>query len=399
MTINPYKNYRQIMTPANIVTTVRIALVPIFVVVFLAPWPSWVPGLAIQETLEFLKPWVAAALFALLAFTDSVDGYLARSRNEVTTLGKFLDPLADKILVTAALLALVELNELPAWVVLVIITREFLVSGLRMVVSAEGHVIAASLLGKAKTVVQVIAIILFIVKTNHELIAYMGSSYSILYFGAWAVMITALLLTLLSMADYFYKASKVLALPIKEGERAVVQIDDNSLADEIIALALPLGLKIGSAESCTGGLVAKSMTDIPGASEVFNGGIVSYSNDIKRDRLGVDPEVLRTYGAVSEQTAIGMAKGALDALEVDLSVSTTGVAGPKGGSEEKPVGTVWIGLAFKDAKNDGAIEASAQCFQFGGNRGQIRIQATDEALNALYGRLEGEGNQAGQPHL
>ncbi len=382
------ESYKQILTPANIVTTIRIALVPIFVVVFLAPWPYWFPDLAMQDTLEFFKPWIAAAVFALLAFTDSVDGYLARSRNEVTTLGKFLDPLADKILVTAALLALVELNELPAWVVLVIIAREFLVSGLRMVVSAEGHVIAASPWGKVKTVAQIIAIILFIIKANPELVADMGSYYNILYYGAWTVMIIALLLTLFSMADYFYKASKVLAIPMKKGEKAVVRIDDNSLADEVIAEALTCRFKIGTAESCTGGFIAKCLTDIAGASDAFNGSVVSYSNEVKKKQLGVEQETLEQYGAVSEQTALEMAKGALVALDVDIAVSTTGIAGPSGGSTEKPVGTVWIGLALRNAHTTHTVTASAQRFVFGGSREQIRTEATYEALSLLHTQLK-----------
>ena len=387
------QSYKQILTPANIVTTIRIALVPIFVVVFLAPWPSWFPDLSMQGTLEFLKPWLAAGVFALLAFTDSVDGYLARSRNEVTTLGKFLDPLADKILVTAALLALVELKELPAWVVLVIISREFLVSGLRMVVSAEGHVIAASPMGKVKTVVQVIAIILFIIKSSPALALNMGSYYAMLYLFSWAVMLFALLLTLFSMADYFYKASKVLALPIRKGKKspaqtkALPQKESKQLAGEIIAKAQLLQVRLGTAESCTGGLVATSITDVAGSSEVFDGSIVSYSNEVKESRLGVNPETLAQYGAVSEQAAKEMAEGALAALGVDLAVSTTGIAGPGGASDEKPVGTVWIGVAFKSAKDNSNIESSAESFIFEGIREQVRVQATNKALATLYQHL------------
>lgn len=389
--------YKQILTPANIVTTIRIALIPIFVVVFLAPWPGWFPDLAMQDALELAKPWLAAVVFALLAFTDSVDGYLARSRNEVTTLGKFLDPLADKILVAAALLALVELHELPAWVVLVIITREFLVSGLRMVVSAEGHVIAASPWGKVKTVTQIIAVILFIIKSNQDLALDMGSSYGVLYYGSWVVMIVALLLTLFSMADYFYKASVALALPIKKSEHAATpgegdlslsgNCTGDSIASAIIEHALSQGVHIGTAESCTGGLVAKYITDIPGSSAVFEGSVVSYSNKVKARRLGVSAKTLEQFGAVSEQTAREMAAGALVALDVECAVSTTGVAGPDGGSEEKPVGTVWIGTAYKNAESNDTIKTSAVCFHFKGTRDQIRIQAAEEALRVLHGIL------------
>lgn len=381
------ESYKQILTPANIVTILRILLIPIFVVVMLAPWPSWVPVDGVETQLESFKPWIAAAVFALLALTDGVDGYLARSRNEVTTLGKFLDPLADKILVAAALLALVELNELPAWVVLVIIAREFLVSGLRMVVSAEGHVIAASPWGKVKTVSQIIAVILFIIKSNESLRLDMGSSYDILYYGSWAVMIIALLLTLFSMADYFYKSSQVLGIPIRKNQEGKVLADNASLAERVIAQADTLGVTLGTAESCTGGLVAKKLTDVSGSSEAFCGGVVSYSNEIKMQKLGVKAGTLETVGAVSEQTAREMAKGAVASLGVDVAVSTTGIAGPGGGTLEKPVGTVWIGLAYKTAGADSTIKTDAQLFTFGGNRDAIRNQAADEALTMVLAQL------------
>ncbi|MDR1422238.1 MAG: CDP-diacylglycerol--glycerol-3-phosphate 3-phosphatidyltransferase [Coriobacteriales bacterium] len=201
---------RGMLTPANIVTTMRIVLIPVFVFFILAPWPDWTldPDLA-----QMIKPWVAAAVFAALAATDAVDGYLARSRAEVTNLGKFLDPLADKILVTAALLALIELGTLPAWVALVIVAREFLVSGLRMVAATEGKVIAASRLGKIKTVTQIAAIIAFIIKDS-VVWSFFDGYHGDLWLGfnilAWIVMSAALILTLLSLMDYFIKSADVL---------------------------------------------------------------------------------------------------------------------------------------------------------------------------------------------
>jgi CDP-diacylglycerol--glycerol-3-phosphate 3-phosphatidyltransferase len=210
------RSYRELLTPANIVTTARIILIPVFVFLLLAPWPQWAPDPLIAQ---LAKPWVAAAVFALLALTDGLDGYLARSRNEVTNLGKFLDPLADKILVTAALLALIELDKLPAWVALVIIARDFLVSGLRMVASAENQVIAASHLGKSKTTLQIIAMILFIIKDSNVIVEFgQGVAVAVELFS-WLVMIIALVLTLLSMADYFWKSSSVLGLPLGNNNR------------------------------------------------------------------------------------------------------------------------------------------------------------------------------------
>ena len=153
-------------------------------------------------------------MFGVLAATDGVDGYLARSRNEVTTFGKFLDPLADKLLVTAALLALVEMHVLPAWIALVIISREFIVSGLRMVASAEGTVIAASWYGKLKTVLQIVAILLFIVKDSSFIRGARPAGRSC---GSRSsrgrVMGAAVVMTIMSMVDYFMHARDVLVGP------------------------------------------------------------------------------------------------------------------------------------------------------------------------------------------
>ena len=157
------KRQEKLWTPANIVTVLRICGVPVFIIVILADWPEMVTE---PPFFEALKPWIAAIVFGILAATDSVDGYLARSRNEVTTFGKFIDPIADKILTASALIALVELQVLPSWVVIVILCREFIVSGMRMIAASQGTVIAASWYGKAKTVFQIIAILLFILKDS-----------------------------------------------------------------------------------------------------------------------------------------------------------------------------------------------------------------------------------------
>ncbi|MBI5230890.1 MAG: CDP-diacylglycerol--glycerol-3-phosphate 3-phosphatidyltransferase [Coriobacteriales bacterium] len=199
------------MTAANVVTISRMVLIPVFLVVLLGDWPAW---LNLPPAIAVWRPWIAAGVFALLAFTDGVDGYLARSRNEITTFGKFMDPIADKMLITAALLALVELDVLPAWIALVIIAREFIVSGLRMVASAEGRVIAASWYGKWKTVFQIFAIILFIVKDSASLAANVSAEVeSFIQASAWTVMGIAVALTVLSMLDYFYGARDVLIGP------------------------------------------------------------------------------------------------------------------------------------------------------------------------------------------
>ena len=107
-------------------------------------------------------------------------------------------------------------------------------------------------------------------------------------------------------------------------------------------------LTIACAESCTGGLIAKSITDVGGCSSVFLGGVVAYANEIKENVLGVSGETLKKYGAVSEFTAMEMADGVRRICGSDIGISTTGIAGPDGGTEEKPVGTVYVGFSFKD---------------------------------------------------
>ena len=198
------------LNPANSVTLARMILIPVFLLVLLADWPRWFQA---PQLLYAVRPWLAAAVFALLAATDGVDGYLARSRNEVTTFGKFLDPLADKLLVTAALLALVEMHVLPAWIALIIISREFIVSGLRMVASAEGTVIAASWYGKIKTVLQIVAILLFIVKDSATFATLRPDTQIWVQVTAWSVMGAAVVMTLMSMVDYFIHARDVLIGP------------------------------------------------------------------------------------------------------------------------------------------------------------------------------------------
>jgi nicotinamide-nucleotide amidase len=203
------------LNAANTVTLARMVLIPVFLLVMLADWPRWftAPGM-----LYAARPWIAAAVFAVLAATDGVDGYLARSRNEVTTFGKFLDPLADKLLVTAALLALVDMKVLPAWIAFVIIAREFIVSGLRMVASAEGTVIAASWYGKVKTVLQIAAILLFIVKDSPTFTSLTPDMQLWIQAVAWTVMGAAVVMTIMSMVDYFIHAREVLIGPWNGGE-------------------------------------------------------------------------------------------------------------------------------------------------------------------------------------
>ncbi len=141
------------------------------------------------------------------------------------------------------------------------------------------------------------------------------------------------------------------------------------------------GWSLATAESCTGGLIAAACTDLAGSSDWFERGFVTYSNAAKHDLLGVDEALIRAHGAVSEPVALAMAAGALARSRAQLAVAVTGVAGPGGGSEEKPVGTVWIATASQD----GAAQAS--CFLFAGDRHAVREAAVREALGMVLGRL------------
>lgn len=154
-------------------------------------------------------------------------------------------------------------------------------------------------------------------------------------------------------------------------------------AEELVALAKNKGLRLAAAESCTGGLVAAALTDIAGSSAVFERGFVTYSNDSKVELLGVSPETLAALGAVSAQTAREMALGALAHSRADLAVAITGIAGPGGGSAEKPVGLVH----FACARRGGDVALRAR--RFGPlARADIRTSATLEALALLREGVE-----------
>ena len=167
------------MNLANKLTMLRIILVPVFL-------------FFIAINIKF-GTYIATGIFIIAALTDTLDGYIARSRNQVTTFGKFMDPLADKLIVTAALISLVEMKKLSSWVVMIIIAREFAITGLRTLAASEGIVIAASKWGKAKTVLQIIAIIAVLVDIPYNQV----------------LIVIAVIITIVSGVDYIYKNRKV----------------------------------------------------------------------------------------------------------------------------------------------------------------------------------------------
>lgn len=155
------------------------------------------------------------------------------------------------------------------------------------------------------------------------------------------------------------------------------------LEKKTVELVKKLGMNISTAESCTGGMIASRLIDVPGVSEIFKEGIVSYSNDAKMKRLGVKKETLEKYGAVSEETAREMVMG----LDSDVAIATTGIAGPDGGTPEKPVGLVYIGIRVR---NDVYIEKRF----FNGDRMKIRERAVSQSLFSLIKILEkGENDE------
>jgi len=179
----------------NRLTLARIILVPIFMAFLLLQVPK-------GTTLFPHQDLVAAAIFILASTTDGLDGYIARKRGQVTVLGKFMDPLADKLLVSAALISLVELGQVPAWVCWTILGREFAVTGLRAIAAADGSVIAASKLGKIKTITQVVAISALLL---HDWpLSLLG-----VYIGQ-PLLYLALIFTIVSGLDYLVKARKLL---------------------------------------------------------------------------------------------------------------------------------------------------------------------------------------------
>lgn len=159
--------------------------------------------------------------------------------------------------------------------------------------------------------------------------------------------------------------------------------DHDELVEKVLDRLKEHKLTVSVAESCTGGLLGGEFTSVPGSSDSFSGGMITYSNYAKINNLWVDPKTIEKHGAVSEETAIDMARKIRKIFESDIGISITGIAGPDGGTEEKPVGTVWIGLAFKD-------RILTKLHNFGNHREQNRRRAVQAALTMLYFELKGK---------
>lgn len=178
------------MNLANRITIFRVILIPFFMLI-------------LYSNLEYAH-YIAGAIFIFAALTDTLDGYIARSRNMVTNFGKFIDPLADKVLVSSALISLVDLGKIPAWIVVIIIAREFTITGFRIIAASEGVNIAASSLGKIKTITQLVAITALLIN---------NFPFNMINFPFDVIMLyISLFFTILSGVDYIYKNRQALKL-------------------------------------------------------------------------------------------------------------------------------------------------------------------------------------------
>jgi nicotinamide-nucleotide amidase len=350
----------------NALTASRLLAIP--VLMYLLLWPG-----SFHDQL-------AALVFLVAALTDTLDGNLARARRQVTELGKFLDPLADKLFILSVLIVLVQAGQLAAWVVVVIFSRELLITVLRSLSATQGRVIAATPWGKTKTVSQVLAVLLLILQRPYPQLT------------GWALagVAFAVAFTVLSGLDYLWRfrhvfqrvdlAAVAAAFPTPGGGAPGAESQVDPLVQALHRRLTSLGVTMAVAESCTGGMLAAAITDQPGSSSYFRGGVVAYSNDVKERLLGVAHELIMRHGAVSAEVARAMAEGARSVLRADIAVSITGIAGPEADATAKPVGLTHIWLA-SPAGGEGRE------FKFAGDRWGNRRQAVSEALNLVLARL------------
>lgn len=197
----------------NQLTIFRVILIVPFVVILLGSYQWWEPIMSIFAYNADAAEYVALAIFVIASLTDLLDGKIARKYNLVSNFGKFMDPLADKLLVCAAMIGLVEMGRIPAWVVIIIISREFIISGFRLIASDNGVVIAASYWGKFKTTFQMVMICMMIVKDA----PFLSNTAHVAIFETVTdvVMWIALALTIISLVDYLIKNKDVM----KEGTK------------------------------------------------------------------------------------------------------------------------------------------------------------------------------------
>jgi|BEDMetMinimDraft_2_1075160.scaffolds.fasta_scaffold01501_3 nicotinamide-nucleotide amidase len=328
--------------------------------------------------------YVSAALFLFFSLTDVLDGTIARRRGIVSDLGKFLDPLADKLFILSVLMALVQVQLLPSYIVVIIMGREFAITLMRSIAATRGKVISATPFGKTKTITQVGAVLLLM----------LSGQFSQLKLAALIAVYAAAAFTIYSGIDYVFRFWDVLgASKVEDMEGlSIVDLKTRRLIKMLYQKLDAIGGTISVAESCTGGLLGAALTSIPGSSKYFMGGVISYSNDAKILHLGVSPDDLSRYGAVSEQVALAMAKGARQRFDTTVGVGITGIAGPEGGTEKKPVGLVHIAVVT-------ASKELEHRFTFGGTRDEVRLKSVKAALQMVSDVLDIEASDSSLPSL
>ena len=345
----------------NILTLSRLVAIPVLMVLLTARFPDH-------------DQW-AAAVFLLSSLTDTADGQLARRFGRVTELGKFLDPLADKLWILSVLIVLVQEQQLAAWVVVVIFGREMLITVLRSLSATQGRVIAATPWGKTKTITQVGAVLLLI----------LARPYPVIRPAAEVGIGLAVIFTVLSGIDYLWRFRSVIVRPepvIKRVAAGAGGPGPDPLAADLGAELRARKLRIAVAESCTAGLLGSLITGVPGSSSYFVGGVLAYSNQVKHEQLGVPAELLERHGAVSEEVARAMADGVRRLLRADLGLSVTGISGPGADGTDKPVGLTYVWVSTRSGTSEG------RRFVFEGTREQNRSQAAQEALRLALTSLE-----------
>jgi nicotinamide-nucleotide amidase len=342
----------------NALTLSRLAAIPLLMVLLIVRFEG--------------HDQIAAVLFLAFSFTDTLDGQIARRRGTVSDLGKFLDPLADKLFVLSVLIVLVQEGLVAAWVVVVIFSRELLITILRSVAASQGRVIAAAPMGKTKTATQMAAVTLLILQRPYPLLVPLADL---------AVSI-AILFTIASGVDYLWRFRHVIwpaagqvtaAAPSGGAPGSESPVDP--LSRELGALLTKGRLTLAVAESCTGGLLGQLVTDQPGSSAYFMGGVIAYADEVKRAQLGVPEALLARHGAVSREVAIAMAEGVRARFETSLAASITGIAGP-GDEGSKPVGLTYIAVATSRG-------TTCHEYMFSGDRWSNRRQAAGQALRLL----------------
>jgi nicotinamide-nucleotide amidase len=349
----------------NALTLSRLAAIPVLMVLLITRFQG--------------HDQIAAALFILVSFTDTLDGQIARRRGLVSDLGKFLDPLADKLFVLSVLIVLVQEGLVAAWIVVIIFSRELLITILRSVGASQGRIISAAPMGKTKTMTQMAAVVLLILQRPYPVLV---------PFAELAVGV-AIIFTVGSGIDYMWRFRHVLwpaaSGSVNPGEAPTVVSRVDALARELGSRLAKSGLTVSVAESCTGGLLGALITDQPGSSSYFMGGVIAYSNEVKRAQLGVPADLLASHGAVSREVAIAMAEGARSKFATSLAASITGIAGPDA-EGAKPAGLTYIAVAS-------ARGTTCNEYRFKGDRWANRREAADEALRLL---IDGARSSAGK---